>query len=169
MDAYAFALAALREDDCRRLSAYVPEPNTKFTSWLVVVVRRLVLDYLRARYGRSRSESRGHQDAQIVRRRLEDLVSDEIDPDELISESSIDADIAVRRRDLRDALRRAIDELDPTDRLILALRFEDERSVREIARIVALPSVFHVYRRLSNALSLVRLALKRRGVQDGEP
>lgn len=169
MDAYAFALEALREDKCRRLSAYVPEPNTRFTSWLIVVVRRLVLDYLRARYGRSRSESRAYQDAQITRRRLEDLVGEQIDPDELISESSIDADFAVRRRELRDALRRAIDELDPSDRLILALRFEDERSVREIARIVGLPSVFHVYRRLSNALSLVRGALARRGVEDGEP
>ncbi len=169
MDAYLHALDALRQDNCRRLSAYVAEPNTKFASWLVVVVRRLALDYLRARYGRSRSEDREHQDAQLTRRRLEDLVAEQIEPDALIADSASDADLALRRQGLLDALRDALDELDPSDRLILALRFEDERPVREIARLVGLPSVFHVYRRLSNALSLVRRGLARRGVEDAEP
>src|SRR5204862_3507817 len=130
MDAYLYALDALRQDNCRRLSTYVAEPSTKFSSWLVVVVRRLALDHLRARYGRSRSEDREHQDAQLTRRRLEDLVVEQIDPDALVADSAIDTDLAVRRRDLLDALRRALDELDPSDRLILALRFEDERPVR---------------------------------------
>ena len=169
MDAYLYALDALRQDNGRRLSTYVAEPSTKFSSWLVVVVRRLALDHLRARYGRSRSEDREHQDAQLTRRRLEDLVVEEIDPDALVADSAIDTDLAVRRRDLLDALRRALDELDPSDRLILALRFEDERPVREIARIVGLPSVFHVYRRVANALSIVRRGLARRGVEDAEP
>ena len=76
-----------------------------------------------------------------------------------------------REHKLDDALHvsQMINELDPSDRLILALRFEDERPVREIARIVGLPSVFHVYRRVANALSIVRRGLARRGVEDAEP
>jgi len=56
MDSYAFALEALRENGYRRLCAYMPDGKTKFSTWLLVVTRRLVLDYYRHRYGRGRSE-----------------------------------------------------------------------------------------------------------------
>jgi RNA polymerase sigma factor (sigma-70 family) len=169
MDAYAHALGALREDNFRRLRAYVAEPNSKFTSWLVVVVRRLVRDYLRHRYGRSRSSRRENQDEQQTRRRLEDLVVERVDPDELEASAEGSPDAALRRRDLLAAVRRAIDELEPTDRLLLALRFEDERPAKEIARLLRLPTVFQVYRRLGHALDRVRQALARSGVEDAEP
>ena len=39
MDAYAYVLEALSEDDLRRLRAYSPRSNTKFTTWLVVITR----------------------------------------------------------------------------------------------------------------------------------
>src|SRR5687768_12980779 len=45
MNGYAFILDALREDDCRRLRAYVPAPGTRFTTWLVVVARLLLFDH----------------------------------------------------------------------------------------------------------------------------
>jgi DNA-directed RNA polymerase specialized sigma24 family protein len=67
------------------------------------------------------------------------------------------------------ALRRAVAELSPEDRLLLVLRFVDERSVRDIARTLQLPSVFHVYRRVSSVLTLLRDALHRRGVEEPEP
>jgi RNA polymerase sigma factor (sigma-70 family) len=168
MDAYAHSLAALREDECRRLRAYIPAPGVKFSSWLVVVTRRLVLDYFRQRYGRSRSDDTDRQQAQTTRRRLEDLVADEIDPDQIVGETQA-PDALIRRRELELALTRALDELDPADRLLLALRFEDERPVREIARTLALPSVFHVYRRLGVVLSMLRRALENRGVDAAEP
>src|SRR2546423_3800739 len=169
MDAYAHALEALREDGCRRLRAYVPDPGIKFSSWLVVVTRRLAHDYFRQRYGRSRSEDADWQQEQRARRRLEDLVADEIEPDRLTSESYDEADAEVRRQQLQLALTRALEELDSADRLLLALRFEDERSVRDIARTVGLPTVFHVYRRLDNVLSKLRRALEGRGVDTAEP
>jgi len=169
MDAYAHALEALREDGCRRLRAYVPEPKIKFSSWLVVVTRRLVLDHLRQRYGRSRSDDADRHQEHITRRRLEDLVAAEIDPDQLIGKSTGDADAGIRREQLKIALSRSLEELDPADRLLLALRFEDERPVREIARTLALPTVFHVYRRLGAILSQLRRALESRGVDTAEP
>lgn len=169
MDAYAHALGALREDNFRRLRAYVPEPNSKFSSWLVVVVRRLVRDHLRHRYGRSRSKRRENQDEQQTRRRLEGLLVERIDPDELETSAEGGPDADLRRHELLEAVRRAVDELAPTDRLLLALRFEDDRPVKEIARLLQLPTVFHVYRRLGHALDRVREVLVRRGVEDGEP
>jgi RNA polymerase sigma factor (sigma-70 family) len=169
MDAYAYALEALREDNCRRLRAYVPEPDIKFSSWLFVVTRRLVLDYLRQRYGRSRSDDADRQQDQKLRRRLEDLVADEIDPDQLFGESRSEADSGIRRRQIKVALSRALAELNPADRLLLALRFEDERPVREIATTLALPSVFHVYRRLDAILCQLRWTLEKEGVYTAEP
>lgn len=169
MDAYAYALEALREYDCRRLRAYVPEPNIKFSSWLVVVTRRLVNDYFRQRYGRSRSEDENRQQEHRARRRLEDLVADEIEPDRLIGNSSDEADAGIRRQQLQLALARAVEDLDSADRLLLALRFEDEQPAREIAQTLGFPSVFHVYRRLGSVLSTLRRALESRGVDTAEP
>jgi RNA polymerase sigma factor (sigma-70 family) len=169
MDAYAFAIEVLRADDCRRLRAYVPDPNVRFTSWLVVVTRRLVLDFVRQRYGRSRSTNRDYQEQHLARRRLEDLLTDEIDPDALPSSGGSDADAELRRRELTRALAGALDRLSATDRLLVALRFEDDRPVREIAQTLGLPSVFHVYRRLTAVLSILRDVLHRRGVDEPQP
>lgn len=169
MDAYAFVIEVLRADDCRRLRAYVPDPSVRFTSWLVVVTRRLVLDFVRQRYGRSRSANLNFQEQHLARRRLEDLLTDEIDPDDLPSSGGTDADAVLRRRELTRALARALDELSSTDRLLLALRFEDERPIREIAKTLGLPSVFHVYRRLTAVLSTLRDVLRRRGIDAAQP
>src|SRR5688572_14416739 len=53
MDAYAFVLERLREDDCRRLRGFVADGRSSFTTWLVVVTRRLCVDHYRQRYGRA--------------------------------------------------------------------------------------------------------------------
>jgi RNA polymerase sigma factor (sigma-70 family) len=169
MDGYAYVLEALREDSCRRLRGYVPHPDVKFTSWLVVVTRRLVLDYFRQRYGRARSGDVERQQESQTRKRLEDLVADEIDPDQIVDASAGSPDAAIRRQQLAVSLRRALDELPPADRLLLALRFEDERPVRDIARTLGLPSVFHVYRRIGVVLSTLRRALAMLGVEEAEP
>jgi RNA polymerase sigma factor (sigma-70 family) len=169
MDAYAYVLEALREDCYRRLRAYTPDPRTRFTTWLVVVARRLVLDFHRRRYGRPRSEDELRRAERAARRRLEDLVAAEIEPDQLTTSPANSPDAALRRRELADALRAALDELPPPDRLLLALRFEDERSAREIAGALGLPTVFHVYRRLGAVLGELRGALARRGVEEPEP
>ena len=169
MDGYAHVLEQLRADGYRRLRAYTPQSTTRFTTWLVVVARRLLLDFYRHRYGRSRSENDARRDEHITRRRLEDLVAAEIDPEELATSAAHGPDIAIRQRELTSALRMAIDQLDPADRLLLALRFEDDRPVREIATIMRLPSVFHVYRRVSAALAELKRLLANRGVVEPHP
>ena len=169
MDGYASVLEDLRADDYRRLRAYRPRSTSQFTTWLVVVTRRLLLDYRRQRYGRSRSDDEARQEGQAARRLLEDLIGSEVDPDQLPIDGSRSADADVGRRELSSALQQTLTELSPPDRLLLALRFEDERPVKEIAAIMRLPTVFHVYRRLEKVLSELKRALARRGVDAAEP
>src|SRR5204862_509166 len=70
MDGYAHVLERLREHDCRRLRGYAPDGRTKFTTWLVVVARRLCLDFHRHRYGRSDDPAPDAAAARAARRRL---------------------------------------------------------------------------------------------------
>jgi DNA-directed RNA polymerase specialized sigma24 family protein len=53
MDVFARVCEALREDDLRRLRAYVPQ-SARFSTWLVTVVHRLTIDWFRHREGRRR-------------------------------------------------------------------------------------------------------------------
>lgn len=169
MDAYLFVIEALKADDWRRLRAYHPDGKTKFTTWLVVVARRLVLDFLRQRYGRSRSSDSERRDEQSARRNLEDLVATEIDPDQIESAASNSPEARIRRTQLADAMRSVIAALEPAERLLLVMRFVDDRPVREITRALGAKSVFHVYRRLGTVLARLRRDLATRGVEEPEP
>lgn len=169
MDGYAFVLDALRENGCQRLHAYVPREGTSFNTWLLVVARRLALDYYRHRYGRPRSLDESRRTDQAARRRIEDLLFDEIDPDEIANEKSDQPDASIRRAQLRHQLRQSIASLSTEDQLLLALRFRDARPVSEIATTLRARSVFHLYRRLGAVLSRLRTTLEHRGVDDPEP
>ena len=169
MDGYVWVLEALREHDCRRLRGYIPVPGVNFTTWLVVVTRRSLLDQRRQRYGRSRSEDETRRAEHDVRRRLEDLVIAELDIDRVTTSDADGPDLAIRRQELTDALRRSLEELAPSDRILLALRFEDGRSIREIAAMLGSPTVFHLYRQLNATLSVLRRALLRQGVEEPNP
>lgn len=52
MDTYTFVLEQLREQQCRRLRAYVARDGARFSTWLIVVAKRLCVDFHRRRYGR---------------------------------------------------------------------------------------------------------------------
>lgn len=169
MDGFTHVLASLSEKECRRLRAYVPDGRTQFTTWLVVVTRRLFLDHYRQKYGRARSEETASRDEHVARRRLEDLLASDVDPDHLIASDEHSPDLEVRRRDLGTLIQRALADLHPADQLLLALRYEDDRPVREIARQLQMPSVFHVYRRLNVVLEMLRRTLARRGITSSDP
>jgi RNA polymerase sigma factor (sigma-70 family) len=164
MDRYVYVLDQLGRDRCRRLRGYAADGRGKFTTWLVVVVRRLCLDQLRSRYGR---HGRADEDTQHQRRQLADLVSADIEL-ELLPDGPL-PDEAVRSMELRDELNAAIANLDPADRLLLRLRFQDEVPVAEIARMLGLPTVFHVYRQVNRACDQLRTALRSAGVEDAAP
>ena len=56
MDRYTFMLESLERDDYRRLRGFVADGRCTFSTWLIVVSRRLCLDHHRKRYGRLQSK-----------------------------------------------------------------------------------------------------------------
>jgi RNA polymerase sigma factor (sigma-70 family) len=168
MDAYAYLLEQLRADDFKRLRAYTPVGRGKFTTWLVVVVRRLCLDFRRQRYGRPRTDTTDDAAARATRRRLIDLIAAPQDPDE-IPASGKDPATAALSSDLGRILESALAGLMPEDRLLLKLRYEDDLPAREIAALLRMASPFHVYRRINALLTQLRGSLRARGVDDSAP
>lgn len=169
MDRYAWVLERLREDDFRRLRRYVANEQCKFSTWLVVVLRRLAEDFQRQRYGRTSNGQRAPSVDQIVRRRLADMLVEELDCDLVADPVSDNPEMTLRRQQLLEALRAALGKLDPEDHLLLSLRFEDGLRAREIAGILSLPSAFHVYRRVNSGLSRLRTILERQGIDGAQP
>ena len=154
MDRYAFVIEHLREKDCRRLRAFDVEGRGKFTTWLVVVVRRLCVDHDRRQHGRA-PQAPPHP---VVPRRLLELA---FGPDvlEQVPDGAPRADAELERQQTLEALQMAVERLSPSDRLLLTLRHQDGRSAREIASLMSLPTPFHVYRRLTRIHTSLRESL----------
>lgn len=170
MDRFAYLLEQLRRDDCRRLRGFVADGRSKFTTWLVVVARRLCLDYDRRQYGRAdRATDSEHRTARAERRQLHDLVGAETDLGALPDPAGRGADDAVVAGERGEALAAALAALEPADRLLLRLRFDDGKPASEIARVMGFPTQFHVYRRLERVLAFLRRELERRGIRDAVP
>jgi RNA polymerase sigma factor (sigma-70 family) len=170
MDRYAFVLDHLRENDCRRLRGFARPGAGPFTLWLVVVVRRLCLDHHRARYGRSREATAGQPaiENRLSRRRLADLLADRMDTAQLAASAHTAPDALLLRSEQTRALSQAVEELPHRDRLLLRLRFAEDLPAREIARLMDVATVFHVYRRLDKILSALRESLEARGMRGPE-
>ncbi|HYL55482.1 MAG TPA: sigma-70 family RNA polymerase sigma factor [Gemmatimonadales bacterium] len=169
MDAYAYLLEQLRCDDFHRLRAYTTQSRCKFTTWLVVVVRRLCLDRLRQRYGRHHRAEQQSDEAHGMRRRLVDLLAEALDASELPDPADANPETELRTNELNRALLSALMGLEPRDRLLLKLRFADGLAAREIGQVMGFTTPFHVYRRLKALLRELRTALARRGIRDPEP
>jgi RNA polymerase sigma factor (sigma-70 family) len=170
MDGYAYLLEQLRRDDFRRLRGYVDDAATKFTTWLVVVARRMYLDYLRSRYGRPPGAGAPGNRARALRRQLVDLLVEELDASGRSDPAAADdPESRLRASELTRALTGALAALEPRDRLLLGLRFDEALPAREIARVMGFPTPFHVYRRLNALLASLRAALQRGGVEGPEP
>lgn len=170
MDAYAHVLEQLRRDNYHRLRAYVEDSRSSFTAWLTVVARRLCLDHLRHRYGREQGGGARSQESRAVRRKLVDHLTEQLDVSDLTNpDSSNDPERHLLTAELRRAVAETLGRLDPTDQLLLKLRFEFELSAREIGQIMRFPTPFHVYRRLNQLVKQLRVALGQRGIKEPEP
>ncbi len=167
MDAYAFVLEQLRVDQCRRLREFAADPRCKLSTWLVVVARRLCMDLYRHRYGRTRGEDPREQRA--LRRRLQDLIGEPIEPNELPAPRAARGELAIREAELLSGLEDALATLSARDRLLIRLRFDDDLTAQEIARLIDFPSPHHVYRRINVVLADLRAALRRRGIESATP
>jgi RNA polymerase sigma factor (sigma-70 family) len=169
MDRYTAVLERLRADDFRRLRTYVADGRSEFSTWLVVVAQRICLDDRRHRYGRLRrpiGDSPEHDEEQAARRRLVDLVGSEVDLSSIGDNGAGSAEDTVRLADLYHSLQGALGLLEPQDRLLIKLRFEDGLPMPEIARSLKFRTRFHAYRRLTQVLGDLRHALEDSGVRD---
>ena len=165
MDRYAYILEKLVESDFRRLRTYDASAGASFSTWLTVTTRRLCLDHHRTLYGRRRSATveQSVDPLRALRHKLKDALSSDIEPDTLDSEAVAgDTRAVIEERDR--ALRSALLELAPRDRLLLTLRFEDDLSASRISQILGLPTPFHVYRRLQVLLRQLREVLEAKGI-----
>lgn len=169
MDRYAFTLQSLRRNNCQRLRSYLSDGRGRFDTWLIVVARRLCLDYLRHRYGRSQSSTIDARERHAERRNLNDLIGDELGLAALPARPDEAPDLQLQRGDLHSALAVGLAQLDPSDRLLLRLRFEDDLSVPEIARLQGERSPFTLYRRLDKLLSTLRRSLQNAGIRESAP
>lgn len=169
MDGYTYLLEQLSIDDYRRLRAYAVDGRSKFTTWLVVVARRLCLDRARQRYGRTRSGDDEARDRRASRRRLEDLLTESVELTSLPDTTTPHPDAALLAADQSQRVAAALCRLEPRDQLLLKLRFEDDLSAREIAGVLGLATPFHVYRRLNALLTSLREALTQRRPQAPRP
>ena len=155
MDRYAFVVDRLSEQNYRRLRAFAADGRGKFTTWLVVVVRRLCLDHDRLKHGRAPAP--GAPQSAPPRRLLEIVV----DPEAMdrFDAGGRPADEALEHAQTLARLREGIANLDPGDQLLLSLRYADDRSAIEIAALMSLPTAFHVYRRLRRIHAMLRSEL----------
>jgi RNA polymerase sigma factor (sigma-70 family) len=171
MDRYTYLLEHLYCNDFRRLRGFAAVGPGRFTTWLVVVARRLFQDYHRQRYGRVRkstAEDRAATTAAVaMRRHLAELIGDDAPLSAIQDSSTPDADVATYAAERSEALRAAMNSLEPRDKLLLTLRFERELRAHEIADIMGFPTQFHVYRRLRSVLATLSTLLPRDYVEAG--
>ncbi|NNM06582.1 MAG: sigma-70 family RNA polymerase sigma factor [Gemmatimonadetes bacterium] len=167
MDAYAFILEKLRQDDYRRLRGFSGGDEAALSRWLVVVARRLCTDFWRHRYGRARPSTPELE--RDTRRRLVDEIWDPRDSSELPTPKTSDPEWELRHRERSEALETALGGLAPTDNLLLAYRFEDDLSARRISELMGFPTPFHVYRQLNRVLKAMRDKLEGMGFADPDP
>lgn len=166
MDRYSLVLEGLREDDFHRLRQFAPDRSARFTTWLVVVARRLCLERQRQVFGRVRGEPAGEPDPEMtLRRRLALGLAADVDVAEVAASEGAQSQEGLERDERRTALERALAELPPRDQLLLQLRYEAGDTAAEIARVLGFPTPFHVYRRLRVLLATLRQALRSRGFE----
>lgn len=166
MDRYAYVLDRLREEDFRRLRHFSLNGTGKFTTWLVVVVRRLCIDHHRQVYGRDGSGADGAIDPDAVaRRNLAQLITEELEPEQIRDTRSEGADAGLIRRERTEQLALALSTLDTRDRLLLTLRYVDGHAPERVARMLGFSSRFAVRRRLRGVLASLRRDLERLGFE----
>ena len=197
MDVFARVCEALRGDDFARLRRCADrvDPNRPFSTWLVVVVHNLTVDWFRHRDGRSRLnalaaalpplrkrifeyvflEQRPHVEAYELLRSLDgpDLSFGEFLMAGLAGprpEGSLNPPAAdpAELAEQQQVLTAALESLPPGDRLAVRLYVVDEMPAEQVARAVGYPNAKTVYNRVYRALAAVRARLEQAGIKGGD-
>ena len=165
MDQYTYVLDHLREDDFRRLRSFSLNGTGKFTTWLVVVVRRLCIDHHRRTSGGEQDSERTTAQESITRRNLAQLLAVDIDLDQISDETAESPDAGLIARERAQRLWAVLAELETSDQLLLTLRYVDGHSPKKVADMLGFPSRFAVHRHLKSLLATVRRRLEEEGFE----
>jgi len=130
------------------------------------------IEIIRSRNGGAPSHAELHRIWEQLPSRPLKTEADERAADELPAPDTSDAnvDLHERQRDLdrlQSALTDAFAQIAAQDRVLIALRFDQDLSIAEIARVMG-SSVPTLHRRLAAAISHLRLALARAGFNAGD-
>lgn len=164
MDRFAYLLDQLRRDDFRRLRQFDPDGRAGFPTWLVVVARRLCIDFHRQRYGRAAASTRSRDTSRSDRWRLQELAGDSDDLAS-IADSGLTITREYTARERLGALAKVLEALESTDRMLVQLRYEREMTAKEIAGVIGFLSQAQVYRRLEIVLARLRSELELAGIE----
>lgn len=156
MDRYAFILDHLRRANYSKLRCYTADARSKFTTWLVVVCRRLCIDQTRSRFGRARAGT--NVIGLRTRRSLTQSLFSSAELEQVIAPDRDRPDFHAEQSEQHQRLEQCLDNLEPRDRLLIKLRFDDDMSAAEIGRLMKYATPFHVYRRLNRVLNDLRAA-----------
>ena len=123
-------------------------------------------DFHREKYGRTRNQ--GDSDGAVsvwqdVRSRLVEMVAEEVNMDTMPDDHYKNPEGELLEGELQGALYATLSGLDDRDQLLLAMRFEDGQTARDIADAMGFKSQFHVYRRLKTLLGALKKDLEARG------
>ena len=160
LDRYAYVLERLRDDDFRRLRIFRPDGLARFSTWLVVIARRLCLDHYRIQFGRAPARPDADHGLRRIRRRLVTNNGDAVDLAAIPDAGAVEPAEALDGNDRAAVLTRLLSGLSPRDRLLLQLRFHDDLTALEIARTMEFPTPFHVYRRVQSVLGQLRTSIE---------
>ena len=166
MDRYAHVLDRLRKNDFRRLRSFSLNGTGKFTTWLVVVVRRLCIDHRRQALGRPQGGPDQKMDLDsIARRNLAALLAHDLDLEQIPEETSKGPDADLIQSERAEQLAAALSEVALKDQLLLTLRYVDDYSPEKVARMLGYSSRFAVHRRLKSLVTSLRRKLEDRGFE----
>lgn len=147
-DCFLFVCEHLARDRFRRLRQFRPGGPASFPTWLRSVARNLCIDWHRKTHGRVRD---GAYPAKV---RMETLAVDDIA--ERLRDPHPDPETLAAGLQRNAALQAIVSRLSPAEQLLIRLRFEQELTLEQIARLSGLKDAQTVDRRLRQILEGMR-------------
>jgi RNA polymerase sigma factor (sigma-70 family) len=150
-DCFLFICEHLASDQFRRLRKFRPGGPASFPTWLRAVARNLCVDWHRKTRGRLRD---GTYPDRPVSEPLEDHWFTDPHPDPEMRAAS---------QQRESSLRRMVAGLPDPERLLIRLRFEQDLTLDQIAKLTGLKDAQTVDRRVRQILDSMRESLRERG------
>ena len=150
-DSFLYACQQLHNNGFRRLRQFKPAGPARFSTWLRAVVRNLYLDWRRRRFGPRSWAPTVSLDFQAKPGAVplgEQLTSHHPDPE-----------IVALLNERRSELESALEKLEPTELLILRLRYQEDLTLSQISRVIGLGSPQSVRYHLQDILGKLKKVL----------